>query len=157
MANLDDMREFQQHWHAYRDEERRLADLCARVPLDISSLTVAERVRDLFDAPENLRPCAAAHEDVLAAALTAQPPITQVGDAAWGWWFEDDSWREYALLKPLVDERGALLAARAELNAKIEAALAADAAYQEACRAVEAYRTSNAEDAAARAELAHRL
>ena len=157
MANLDDMREFQQHWHAYRDEERRLADLCARVPLDISSLTVAERVRDLFDAPENLRLCAAAHEDVLAAALTAQPPITQEGDAAWGWWFEDDAWREYALLKPLVDERGALLAARAELNAKIEAALAADAAYQEACRAVEAYRTSNAEDAAARAELAHRL
>ena len=52
MANLEEMREFQKHWAAYCAGERELTLLKTRPPIDLESLTDADRRLPMTGMPE---------------------------------------------------------------------------------------------------------
>lgn len=157
MANLEEMREFRHHWHAFGEEDLRLFRLCHRVPVDVSKLSDEDRSRDLFSEPVSIAYRSEEFAAVLADALVAPATCGDDDAASWGWWFGDDSWATYASTEELLRERDDVLGQIRVLDAERQEAVDADDDYQKAVSAADTYRLSNSEDVASREELSRRL
>ncbi len=151
MADLNEMREFHRHWTAYRDDERALARLCTRAPVDLTALTPEERTCSPLEEPASVR----YDERALASARGNDegvlPRDLVVDEARWGWWLESEDWSGVAALREHLSdlERG-----RAELASRERAAQAVldvDPVWSEAVAALRAHEDAGGEE---RVELA---
>ena len=155
MANLDEMRTFQSHWHAYLGEGERLRALCRLVPVSLVRLTAAERAGWLFDQPESARFCDRELVRTVQSSLSDASPAIEP-DPQWGWWFDDASWFGYTSLRPLLADRDALLARQAELDERARKMRESDRGYRDATEAIASYEEADREDTAALARLQER-
>lgn len=149
MANLEAMRSFQRHWASYCADERRLALLCTKVPLDCSQLSADDRGSLPGRRPDSI----AYDEDALIAALGAEGAreghVPGEG-SQWGWWRADDAWRVLDVLEGLAGEYAAACAELAAVAEERQRATDTDAALNEVRAKLETYRAA---DAAEHAEL----
>lgn len=154
MANLEEMREFQKHWAAYCAGERELTLLKTRPPIDLESLTDADRRLPMTGMPES----ASFDRHALVAALgTAAVHLQgQDDDAPWGWWLEGEDWSGLSGLDVLLKKRAAWMARLEDLDAQAQAAVDADESHAKALSTMASYAAANAEDRASIQELEER-
>lgn len=157
MADLEAMREFQNHWEAYQADERAIALLRTRPPFDVSALSDADRAQ-----PPCWRPASAAYDEpALAAALERVSPSASVvpdgvAAARWGWWLDDSAWQAVRALGGLLDERAAALAALAGIELASWDVHERDEALRAARQAVATFEAANDADRTQCAELTQR-
>ncbi|OUP06477.1 hypothetical protein [Collinsella sp. An2] len=156
MANLEEMREFQKHWAAYRAGERELSLLKTRLPVNVAALTDEDLHLPMLADIEAMPRSASFDVDALAGALgpaVAQAAEAQADDHAWGWWLQENDWLAVAGLGALLRERASWQARLADLDTQAQAAIDADESYAKAVSTMSSYASANADDRATIQEL----
>lgn len=152
MANLEEMREFQKHWDAYRDDAHALELLCTRLPVDLDGLTPKDASKPLSEMPASVT----FDHEVLRDAYT--PLAAQTFDLerdarAWGWWEEEPAWKVVAELKSLMLAVEGARGVHTSLEAAEQAAIDADESYAHTLEAIQTYVAANKDDQATLDEL----
>ena len=155
MANLEEMRDFQAHWHTYRDEQQHLDRLQANVPVNVGAL-----VDDVFDTFLSDEPADVVYDlDVLRCAISTSDPQAQPRELTpvWGWWFDDEGWAAWHIIDELratmEDESLKLRAIEAQRHAAVED----DETRRCALDSIAAYTKANDDDRRLLAELERRV